>query len=493
VSVAHLLMTRTRREYLKGLCKLSGAAVCASLLKPTFVLAERIANRLKDIKGKILRKGDRDYEVWRASMVWTMRKPRRYPQCIVQADCEEDVVAAIAYARSEGLKVTLRSGGHNQPGGALREGGLLVAVSKLKQVEVDVATETAWVQAGLTCAAFLEKTSAMNFAFPAAHTGMLRLGGYLLGGGIGWNTSQWGMASHSIIAADVITADGKRNLANDELLWALRGSGPGFFGAVLRFQLQLHALPAVIERRNYTVPVDKIGELVAVLEEISNAVEREVEIIAAIGRFPRSSRNGNAGDMMCMVSVIVFAESARHAQTLSIPVTESRLEKMSIVASHDGALTFRQLYAGGAFTHRSPWVTAVENIWTDAPGETMVRLREIIERAVSPDSFAYVAWGLNRNVNFAGDSCLSHRADHYAVWYLMGKDDHDTEQNNTLLDESVQVLRPLSKGRYINEINSLRYPHHVEECFTESNWRRLRELAAKYDPSGLFHDYLGFE
>jgi FAD/FMN-containing dehydrogenase len=59
------------------------------------------------------------------------------------------------------------------------------------------------------------------------------------------------------------------------------------------------------------------------------------------------------------------------------------------------------------------------------------------------------------------------------------------------MDEAVELMRPLAEGRYINEIDPVRYPQHVQECFSPADWERLEQLRRQYDPQGVFHTYLG--
>ena len=174
-----------RRDFLRRIAGLLGAAASLALA-PSLAGARQLAGSLDAIRGKIIRRGDADFESWRASMVWYLFKPRRYPRMIVRAASEQDVIEAVRYARDNGLRITVRATGHNPARAVLRDDGLLIDLSGLREVEIDSASRTAWVQAGIRSEEFIELTRHHGLAFPAAHTGIVGLGGYLTRGGPGW-------------------------------------------------------------------------------------------------------------------------------------------------------------------------------------------------------------------------------------------------------------------------------------------------------------------
>ena len=165
-------------------------------------------------------------------MSWYLFKPPRFADLIVRAKSDQDIQDALAYARENKLKVTVRSGGHNPAKAVLRNGGMLLDLSELRSVQIDAAARTAWVEPGIHSENLLAQLVEHKLDFPAAHTGVVPIGGYVIGGGLGWNMPERGIACRSILAAEVITADGSKLTAsadeNSDLWWAIRGCGPGF-------------------------------------------------------------------------------------------------------------------------------------------------------------------------------------------------------------------------------------------------------------------------
>ena len=197
---------------------------------------------------KDLHRGADGYETARRETVWNGLLPERFPDVIVQAHDTDDVVAAIRYARANGYHVGVCSGGRSWAASHLRDGGLLLDVSRLDHCTVEPDRMTADVGPGKSASVFATDLDAQGLFFPAGHCEGIRLGGYLLQGGYGWNSSVVGPACESVLGLEVVTADGEQIYCDPEnhpdLYWAARGSGPGFFGVVTSFKLRIYPRPA---------------------------------------------------------------------------------------------------------------------------------------------------------------------------------------------------------------------------------------------------------
>jgi len=486
----------TRRELLGRLTVLLGTAFTGILHAPR-TIAKNLGAQLGRIGGRIIRRGDSNYELWRASMVWYIFKPARYPDTIIRAESEQDVIEAVNYARNAGKKIATRATGHNPARGCLRNGGVLLDTSRLQDVKIDADAGTAWIQPGIRSADFVELIRPLGWSFPAAHTGIVGLGGYLIGGGLGWNMSEWDIACRSIIAADIVLADGRTVTATAEkhpdLLWAVRGAGPGFFGVVLRYKLRLFPVPRAIVKSKYIVPMNRTAELMDALGRITAAKRKQLEILAVAGHFFPADKPPEQRDFVWAVSAVAFASSEAEGLSLLDPVRQSAVPDLSILKKEDAPLTYPELYAAQETDHSSPNRTAIHNIWTDDPAATMTALAERMQKTPprSPRSFLLSAWGVNPSADDA-DSSFTHTGDHYVSWYLMAENKDDVEPNFSWMDESVELVRPYTRGHYPNELNPQRYPDALRACFSADKWRRLAELREKYDPEGVFHSYLGF-
>src|ERR1700740_946100 len=153
-------------------------------------------------------RGTDGYEAARRATVWNGLLPERFPDVIVQAHDTDDVVAAIRYARANGHHVGVRSGGHSWVASHLRDGGLLLDVSRLDHCTVDPDRMIANVGPGKVASVFAAELDGQGLFFPSGHCEGICLGGYLLQGGYGWDTPVLGPACESALGVGGVTPDG---------------------------------------------------------------------------------------------------------------------------------------------------------------------------------------------------------------------------------------------------------------------------------------------
>ncbi len=172
------------------------------------------------------------------------RKPRLIAKCVDVAD----VMTALSFGRKHDVRVSIRGGGHNAGGLGVCDDGLVIDLSPIKYVRVDPAAGTVRVGGGCTWADVDHATHAFGLAVPSGIISTTGVGGLTLGGGIGYLTRQYGLTIDSLLAADVVTADGRFVVAsaseNADLFWAIRGGG-GNFGVVTSFMFQAHPVKMV--------------------------------------------------------------------------------------------------------------------------------------------------------------------------------------------------------------------------------------------------------
>ena len=192
------------------------------------------------LRGSLLLPGDDGYNA--ARTVWNAmidRKPALVARCAGVADIRK----AVIFAREHKLLTAVKGGGHNIAGNAVCDGGLLIDLSNMRSVSVDPFAKVAYVEPGATLGDFDHECQAFGLATPVGINSTTGIAGLTLGGGFGWLSRKYGMTVDNLIAADVITADGRLLRASDtensDLFWAIRG-GSGNFGIVTRFEFRLH-------------------------------------------------------------------------------------------------------------------------------------------------------------------------------------------------------------------------------------------------------------
>ena len=206
-----------------------------------------VAELAAELRGEVIRPGDGQYDQARA--LWNAMHDR-HPQLIVKAAGVADVIAALRFARSECLEVAVRGGGHSIAGFSGVDGGIVIDLSPMRGVRVDPQKRRAVVQGGATWRDVDIETQAFGLATTGGLISTTGVGGFTLGGGIGWLMRKYGLAADNLVAADVVTADGElvhaSETENPKLLWALRGGG-GNFGVVTALEFDLHKVgPTVV-------------------------------------------------------------------------------------------------------------------------------------------------------------------------------------------------------------------------------------------------------
>jgi FAD binding domain/Berberine and berberine like len=198
------------------------------------------------MRGTITAPGDPDYDERRALYnAMIDRRPRLIARCTDAAD----VIAAVGHARSEGMPLAIRGGGHNGAGLGSVDDGLVVDLSGMRGVIVDPVSKVARVLGGSLLGDVDHACQPFGLALPSGIISTTGVGGITLGGGLGHLTRGGGLTIDNLIAADVVLADGRLVRAGEtehpDLFWALRGGG-GNFGVVVSFSFSLREVSEVL-------------------------------------------------------------------------------------------------------------------------------------------------------------------------------------------------------------------------------------------------------
>jgi FAD/FMN-containing dehydrogenase len=173
----------------------------------------------------------------------------RHPAAIVRAKDATDVSRVVSLAREMGLELAVKSGGHSLAAHSTTDGGILLDLSEMKNLEIDVSGRTAWAETGLTAGEYTAATGAHGLATGFGDTGSVGIGGITLGGGVGYLVRKHGLTIDDVLAAEIVTADGELlrvdAARHPDLFWAIRGGG-GNFGVVSRFHYRLHEVDTIV-------------------------------------------------------------------------------------------------------------------------------------------------------------------------------------------------------------------------------------------------------
>jgi FAD/FMN-containing dehydrogenase len=169
----------------------------------------------------------------------------RHPAVIVQVADASDVATVVRLARETGFELAVRSGGHSGAGHGVSEGGIVIDLRLMKDLQIDPDARIAWAEAGLTAGEVTTAAAEHGLAIGFGDTGSVGIGGLTLGGGVGYLARKFGLTIDSLLAAELVTADGELISVDAEshpdLFWAIRGGG-GNFGVATRFKYRLSDL-----------------------------------------------------------------------------------------------------------------------------------------------------------------------------------------------------------------------------------------------------------
>lgn len=441
-----------------------------------------------DAAAGVLFRGSDGYEAARRGTVWHRRVPDRYPEVIVQAVSADDIVSAIRYATVNGHKVSVVSGGHSFAASHLRDGAVLLDVSRIDHASIDADKGRAVVGPGKGGSVLMAELEAQGLFFPGGHCRGVCLGGYLLQGGYGWNSRIYGPACESVIGLDVITADGAQIHCDADnhadLYWAARGAGPGFFGVVTSFYLKLYPRPATCGTSVYVYPFDLADEVFTWARAVSAEVDPRVELQALASRGEPSM--GIDVPVISLASP-AFADSPEEAeQALALfgtcPVVEQALVKVpymptDLPAWYDVAMTH----------YLSDHHYAVDNMWTSASAEDLLPgIRSILDTLPPhPAHFLWLNWG---PCPPRQDMAYSIEADIYLALYGSWKDPADEAKYADWARSHMAAMSHLAVGIQLADENLGARPARFA---SDAAMAKLDRVRAEYDPDGLFNSWMG--
>ena len=431
-------------------------------------------------------RGDAGYEEARVGRVFNARRPDRFPAAVLLAHDEDDVVAGVRLARERGLRVSVRAGGHSWAVWSLRDDVLLIDLGGLREMTFDPATGIATASPGLTGGAeFTPFLTERGRVFTGGHCPSVGLGGFLLQGGQGWDSRRRGWACENVVGIDVATADGELvhadEVQNADLLWAARGAGPGFFGAITRFHLRTFPRAAAMTHDTWMFELDELDPLLGWIDTLLPELDRVVEPVIAATRLPRPE-----GPPVLLLHTTAMCDTPEEAARVLAPLSQCPIADRAI--SHEqGPTTIELENEAQAFQNPENHRYAVDCTWTDARAEKLVPLlRAVWSELPTQHSFSiWYGWAPARPLP---DMAFSIEGRAYLAIYAIWPDPADDDRHREwVVNHANRLAGAVGKGVYLGDTDFTRRP---DRFMTDENFRRLEEIRARRDPDGLFCSYL---
>jgi len=436
------------------------------------------------VRGAVLPHGDAGYDEARA--LWNARFDRR-PDLIVRCTNADDVRAAVTIARDNGLRLSVKGGGHAFAANTVADGGLLIDLSPMKAVEVDPASRTARVEAGARWGEVDPLVQEHGLASPGGTVSTVGVAGYTLGGGAGYLARRYGMAIDNLLSVDVVTADGELRHVSErhhpDLFWALRGGG-GNFGVATRFEFRLHEVgPEVLAGQVFHRFEDAPRVLRAYRDYMASAPE-DVQCYPFFLRVPPLEMFPEAYHGQLALDLVVFhARTGDQAEATLRPLVEAGDPFLAAVGPQPYTDVLRQfdvgLPAGQRYESRSHDLPAI----TD---DVIATLMEHLPDMSGEFTSAYLGalGGATARVDSA-DTAFPHRAAAFSFHIMAGWSDptHDAAVTGWTQRVHDAMTPHATGGVYVNVLGDGE-ASRIRAAYGE-NWDRLVELKRRWDPDNV--------
>jgi hypothetical protein len=402
---------------------------------------------------------------------------------IIQASDQDEVAAAVRYAGANELQVKARSGGHSWTSSFLREGAMLIDLGALDDLRIeDENAGLISVGPAMKGNDLQEQLGAHGLFFPTGHCSTVGIGGFLLQGGFGWNGPALGLANRSVLAVDVVTADGRQITANvtenPDYFWAARGAGSGFFGIVTRFHLQAHARPD-LHASQYIFRREDVEDLLRWGLAVGPTLEPELEM--NVIAMPGIEHMVPAG--FAMLNLMAYGDTAERSRELLEQIAAADVIDRAIVARVAEPSTVAQMQAGLDNIYVEGWRFTSDNMCTNASGEELVAaMSGMLADIPTPTShLLWLPWPAS--APGSGDA-ISILGTSYVALYGASPDPGDDDRVRDWVTGHFRATEHLSEGMQLGDENLLGRPGaRILKGDAED---RLERLRAQHDPEGRF-------
>jgi FAD/FMN-containing dehydrogenase len=407
----------------------------------------------------------------------------RHPALIVRAKDATDVSHVVALARESALELAIRSGGHSNAGHSTTDGGIVLDLSEMKNLEIDVERRTAWAETGLTAGEYTTAADAHGLATGFGDTGSVGIGGITLGGGVGYLVRKHGLTIDDLLAAEVVTADGRLLRVDAEthpdLFWAIRGGG-GNFGVVTRFQFRLHEVDTIV---GGMLLLPATPEVIHSFVAEAEAAPEELSTIANVmSAPPMPFLPAEVHGQLVIIAMLAYAGEVDEGEraiapfrALAEPIADMvrPMRYPEIYPPEDGD------YHPTAVGHTMFLDTIDRDI-----AETIVEYLRASDATMRVAQIRVLGGAMARVP--AEATAFAHRSSRIMVnvaAFYEGPEDRAARE--AWVTDFAAVLRQGEGGAYVGFLGE-EGVGHIREAYPGTTFERLAEIKGRYDPTNLF-------
>ncbi len=449
--------------------------------------AAGIAAFRKALAGDVILPGDQGYDKARA--VWNGMIDR-YPAIVVRPTGSDDVRSAVRLAREHELTIAVRSGGHSIPGLSTCDGGIVIDLSRMRGVQVDPEHRTARTNGGAHLAELDAAAQAFGRVCPVGVVGHTGVAGLTLGGGMGRIQRKFGLTIDSLIAVELVTADGQFVRAseheNADLFWGLRGAGPNF-GIATSFEFRLHGFGTTVTHGWVVHPIERIHDLVAAFREAVEVGADELMVTFGVGlALPAQDYPAEvAGRPIAWLTVMHCGSEddadrdLARVRAVGQPVMDTITRKPYLVAQHTAD---EEMQWGHRFYMKSGFMAS----FPDGAIDVCV---DHVRRAPEVGGCSIGAWGWGGAIADVPEDATAftgRQANYWiaaeAVWDDPALDDAHRAWTRTAMAD---LDRFLMTARYVNDVAESG-DDVVRSVYGDAKYERLVALKRAWDPDNVF-------
>ncbi|MFT4210972.1 MAG: FAD-binding protein [Microbacterium sp.] len=463
--------------------------------------------------GRLVLPTDADWDDARVGRVFNGRRPDRQPDAVLIAANVDDVQKGVRLAIQNGWTVAVRSGGHAWAAWSVRDGGLLIDLGALTDISYDEATHIVSAgpatKGGEVLSPYLEERGRF---FNGGHCPTVGIGGFLLQGGQGWNQRGWGWAAESVVAVDVVTADGELVRAdaeqNSDLYWAARGAGPSFPGIVVRFHLNTRPKFGALAHTVHGYELEDFTEVMTWMYQAHHRIPDNVEIVCVSVPVPLPDdadavlaqepvlvdglpAETTAERRLFLVTGLAFGDDEEHARASLAEFNTSPVLDRAVFVQDAAPSTLVEQREEQLRNNPEHWQYICDNAWIDGENtpEGIAAMVDGIRPlfTTNPTDRGFAIWMSNAPRRALADMAFSLHTDAYVAAYTVYEDPAEFARNRAWVDEVFAHAEPVTAGQYLGDSDMT---NRQLKFMAPANWAKLQQIIADRDPEGRFHRYL---
>lgn len=409
----------------------------------------------------------------------------RRPLAIVRPTDAAEVAHIVTLARDSGVELAIRSGGHSMAGHSLSDGGIVLDLKNIRELEIDPVARTAWAEAGLTAGEYTAAAAEYGLATGFGDTGSVGIGGITLGGGIGYLVRKYGLTIDSLLAAEIVTADGECLYVDadnhPDLFWAIRGGG-GNFGVVTRFKFRLHPVDRVV---GGFLILPATPESVAAFIAAAEAAPEELSTIANIMVAPPMPFVPEvAHGKLIIFALMVYAGPVEEGERVYAPFRAIAEPLADMIQPMHYPDIFQEEEGEGDYHPTA----AGRNLFLEHVGrEEAERMIEYLTTGNAPMRVVQlrVLGGAMARVPVEATAFAHRQAPIMANVAAFYNGPEDRAEKEAWVEEFAAALKQGYDGMYVNFVGD-EGEAAARNAYPGETWERLAAIKARYDPTNLF-------